>query len=53
MKDLIEMRIKQIQRERGEEETPIDEVERRKIKVTAKKQRIFEIPLPTKDPEIV
>jgi hypothetical protein len=47
------MRIKQIQRERDEEETPIDEVKKKKIKVTTKTQRIFEIPLPTKDPELV
>ena len=53
MKDLIDLRIKQIQSERGEEFTPIDEVETRKIKVTKKYQTIFEIPLPTKDPELV
>jgi hypothetical protein len=45
--------IKQIQRERRQEETPNEEVEKRKIKVTTKTQRIFEIPLPTKDPELV
>ena len=48
LKDLIDLRIKQIQQERGEEFTPIDEVEKRKIKVTKKTQTIFEIPLPTK-----
>ena len=47
------MRIKQIQSERGEESIPIDEIETRKIKVTKKYQTIFEIPLPTKDPELV
>ena len=50
---MIDLRIKQIQQERGEEFTPIDEVEKRKIKVTKKSQLIFEIPLPTKDPELV
>ena len=57
LKDLIDLRIKQIQQERGEEFTPIDEVEKRKIKVTKKTQTIFEIPLPiplpTNDPEVV
>ena len=53
LKDLIDLRIKQIQQERGEEFTPIDEMETRKIKVTKKRQTIFEIPLPTKDPELV
>jgi hypothetical protein len=53
LKDLIDLRIKQIQLERGEEFTPIDEVETRKIKLTKKSQTIFEIPLPTKDPELV
>ena len=53
LKDLIDLRIKQIQRKRGEADTPIDEIEKRKIKVITKKQRIFEIPLPTKDPELV
>jgi hypothetical protein len=47
------MRIKQILKERGEEDTPIDEAEKRKIKVSKKVQTIFEIPLPTKDPELV
>ena len=41
LKDLTDLRIKQIQQERGEEFTPIDEVERRKIKVTKKTQTIF------------
>ena len=53
LNDLIDLRIKQIQQERGEEFTPIDEVEKRKIKVPKKTQTIFEIPLPTKDPELV
>ena len=53
LKDLIDLRIKQIQQERGEEFTPIDEVENREIKVTKKTQTISEIPLPTKDPELV
>ena len=53
LKDLIDLRIKQIQQERGEEFTPIDEMEKRKIKVTKKTQTIFETPLPTKDPELV
>ena len=50
---MTDLRIKQIQLEREEEFTPIDEVETRKIKVTRKRQAIFEIPLPTKDPELV
>ena len=53
LNDLIDLRIKQIQQERGGEFTPIDEVEKRKIKVTKKTQTIFEIALPTKDPELV
>ena len=44
LKDLIGLSINQIQQERGEEITPVDEVEKRKIKVTKKTQTIFEIP---------
>ena len=41
LKDLIGLRINQIQQERCQELTPIDEVEKRKIKVTKKTQTIF------------
>jgi hypothetical protein len=49
LKDLIGLRINRIQQERGEKLTPVDEVEKRKIKVTKKTQAIFEILLPTID----
>lgn len=45
--DLI---VKQIQKEKGQEEIPVQDVEKRKIKVATKTQLIFEIPLPTTEP---
>ena len=50
--DLIKMRLKQIQQERGLQDEDI-EVEKRRIRVVRKYQTLFEIPLPTKDPKLV
>ena len=50
---LIEEKLKELQKENGSEENPLDGIEKRKVKVSYKKQLIFEIPLPVKDEKTV
>ena len=53
LEDLIKLRLKEIREETGVEGGPEDELEKRKIKATLKKQWVYEIPTPTNDPKLV
>ena len=49
----FEEKLKELQQENGSVENLLHEVEKRKIKVSHKKQLIFEIPMPAKDEKMV